>query len=139
MQTPALSAFARPMVTVKTATWGVIEFPRPRLMESATIGHLLTLAADSGAPGAIATIVCAGAALALRGATLELQTAIPAPERGTWGKLDTALDYGDAVAVVLTERYPGADFWPDLQAVFDAYRGHIQAVEESAERAADFS
>lgn len=141
--TPAASAAlkraGRPQVTVQTQTWGVVEFPRPRLMEAAAVGHLLTLASDSGTPGAAATIVCAGAALALRGANLELHTAIPAPTPSTWADLDAALDYGDAVAEVLSGRHDGARLWPDLRAVFDAWRGHLQGVEESAERAADFT
>ena len=139
MQTPAPSAFARPMVMVKTETWGVIEFPRPRMMEAAAVGHLLTLAAGSPTPAAAATILCAGAALALRGCNIELATVIPAPERGTWADLDAALDYGDVVARALAERHRGANFWPDLQAVFDAWAGHLRTVEESAKRAADFT
>lgn len=138
MQTPTPSAFARPMVTVKTETWGVIEFPRPRMMEAAAVGHLLTLATASAAPAAAATILCAGAGLALRSCPSGVAEGLPAPERGTWADLDAALDYGDAVARALSERHRGANFWPDLQAVFDAWAGHLRTVEESAEGAAGF-
>ncbi len=136
---PTPAAHARPMVTVQTATWGVIEFARPRMLEAAAVGHLLSLAVQSDSPGAAATMLCAGAGLALRGAGSEVAAAIPAPARGTWRDLDPALDYGDAVARALFERHPGTDFWPDLQAVYDAWAGHLRTVEESAAGEADFS
>lgn len=130
MQTPA-----RPEVTVQTNTWGPVTFARPRILAAGLIAHRMEEARQAPEPAAAQTMLCAVAGAALAGASV---ARVPAPSSRVWSTLDTALDYGDAVAAVFMADgvLRTVEGWADVDALASGYLKHLDTVTEAGEAAA---